>query len=252
LRRGESQELNFHEKNAIVFGAGGSIGAAVAKEFAAEGAEVFLSGRTQSRVEDVAKHVRAAGGHAQPGTVDALDDAAGNAYLDRIVKQAGRIDAIFNATGPLARQYGNGKHAVSLNVDEFMVPLATVVKSQFITARAAARRMVKQRSGVIIFLTGSPARGHVQGATAIGAAFGAIESLTENLATELGPVGVRVVCLRTTANTDSRTIQETVTALANATNVSKDQIIAQLAGSNFLKVPASVSDTAKAAGAALD
>jgi 3-oxoacyl-[acyl-carrier protein] reductase len=107
--------------------------------------------------------------------------------------------------------------------------------------------MVKQHSGVIIFLTGISARGHVQGATAIGAAFGAIESLTENLETELGPAGIRVVCLRTTANTDSRAIQETVAALASAMNVSKDQMIAQLAGMNFLKVPASVSDTAKAA-----
>jgi 3-oxoacyl-[acyl-carrier protein] reductase len=208
---------------------------------------VFLAGRTRSRVEDVARQIAAAGGHGQVATVDALDDAAVNTYLDRIVKQTGRIDVVFNATGPLAREYGNGKHAANLNVDEFMVPLTTVVKSQFITARAAARQMMKQHSGVIIFLTGSPARGHVQGATAIGAAFGAIESLTENLATELGPVGIRVVCLRTTANTDSRTIQETMAALASAMNVSKDQMIAQLAEMNFLKVPASVSDTAKAA-----
>jgi 3-oxoacyl-[acyl-carrier protein] reductase len=97
--------------------------------------------------------------------------------------------------------------------------------------------MVQQRSGWIIFLTGSPARDHVQGATAIGAAFGAIESLTENLATEVGPSGVRVVCLRTTANT----------ALAGAMNVAKDQTMAQLADMNFLKVPASVAETAKAA-----
>jgi 3-oxoacyl-[acyl-carrier protein] reductase len=189
-----------HEKNAVVFGAGGSIGAAVAKEFAAEGAKVFLAGRTQSRVDDVARHVMAAGGCAQAATVDALDDAVVNAYLDRVVKQTGRIDAVYNATGPLAREYGNGKHGVNLSIDEFMVPLTTVIKSQFIIARAAARHMVKQHSGVIIFLTGSPACGHVQGATAIGAAFGAIESLTENLATELGPACVRVVCLRTTAN----------------------------------------------------
>ena len=46
-------------KNALVFGAGGSIGAAVAREFAAEGAEVFLSGRTSSSVETVAKQIRA-------------------------------------------------------------------------------------------------------------------------------------------------------------------------------------------------
>jgi shikimate 5-dehydrogenase len=96
---GESHELkNFERKERNCIRRGGSIGAAVAKEFAAEGAEVFLAGRTQSRVEDVAKHVRAAGGHAQAATVDALDDAAVNAYLDRIVKQVGRIDAIFNAT----------------------------------------------------------------------------------------------------------------------------------------------------------
>jgi 3-oxoacyl-[acyl-carrier protein] reductase len=128
-----------------------------------------------------------------------------------------------------------------------MVPLTTVVKSQFITARAAARHMVKRHAGVIIFLTGSPARGHVPGATAIGAAFGAIESLAENLAVEVGPAGVRAVCLRTTANTDSRTIQHTVETLARKMNVPADQMMAGMATLNFLKVPATTSDTAKAA-----
>ena len=128
-----------------------------------------------------------------------------------------------------------------------MTPLTTIVKSQFITARSAARHMIQQRSGVIIFLTGSPARGHVPGATAIGAAFGAIESLTENLAVEVGPAGVRAVCLRTTANTDSRTIQQTMDALAGRMNITKDQAMAAMANLNFLKASASVSDTAKAA-----
>jgi len=128
-----------------------------------------------------------------------------------------------------------------------MIPVTTVLKSQFITAQAAARHMVKQHSGVIIFITGSPARGHVEGATAIGAAFGAIESLMENLAVEVSPSGVRAVCLRTTANTDSRTIQETMGMLAGAMNVTKEQLIAQIAGLNFLKIPASVNDTADAA-----
>jgi 3-oxoacyl-[acyl-carrier protein] reductase len=151
------------------------------------------------------------------------------------------------AVGPLAKEYGNGKSATDLTIEEFMVPATTVLKSQFITARAAARHMVKQHSGVIIFLTGSPARGHVEGATAIGAAFGAIESLTENLAVEVSPAGVRVVCLRTTANTDSRTIQQTMDALASRVNITKDEAIARIANLNFLKFPASVSDTAKAA-----
>lgn len=235
------------EKRAIVFGAGGSIGAAVAKEFAAEGAEVFLAGRTKSNMEGVTSQITANGGRAHMAVIDALDDAAVEDYVDGIVRQAGGIDIVFNAVGPLVTEYGNGKHAVDLTIQEFMVPLTTVVKSQFITARAAGRQMVKQRSGVIIFLTGSPARGHVEGASAIGAAFGAIETLMENLAVEVSPRGVRAVCLRTTANTDSRSIQQTMDLMAGARGVSKEQMIASIASFNFLKVPASVSDTAKAA-----
>jgi NAD(P)-dependent dehydrogenase (short-subunit alcohol dehydrogenase family) len=234
-------------KHAVVFGAGGSVGSAVAKEFAAEGAEVFLAGRTRANVEKVMKEITATGGTAQAAVIDALDESAVVHYIDGIVKQAGRIDVVFNATGPLANDYGNGKNAVELPIEEFMVPVTTIVKSHFISARAAARHMMHQRCGVIIFLTGSPARGHVPGATAIGAAFGAIETLTENLAVEVSPFGVRVVCLRTLANTDSRTIQQTIEALASKLHITRDQAVAQIANSNFLRVPASVSDTANAA-----
>ena len=233
-------------KRAVVFGAGGSIGAAVSKEFAAEGAEVFLSGRTTSKVEEVMKQITEGGGRAHAATVNALDDTAVNQYVDGIAK-AGSIDIAFNAVGPLAHEYGNGKNAVDLPIEEFMVPLTTVLKSQFITARAAARHMVKQRSGVIIFLTGSPARGHVEGVTAIGTAFGAIETLMENLAVEVSPAGVRVVCLRTTANIDSRTIQQTADALAGKMSGTKDQMIARMSSLNLLRVPASINDTAKTA-----
>jgi 3-oxoacyl-[acyl-carrier protein] reductase len=235
------------KKHAVVFGAGGSIGAAVAKEFAAEGAEVFLAGRTKSNVEEVARQITTDGGRAHAAAVNGLDDAAVNEYIDGIARQTGSIDIVFNAVGPLANEYGNGKNAVDLEIEEFMTPVTTVLKSQFITARAAARHMVKQHSGVIIFLTGSPARGHVEGATAIGAAFGAIESLTENLAVEVSPAGVRVVCLRTTANTDSRTIQQTMDAMASKMNVTKEQMIARIASLNLLRAPASIYDTAKAA-----
>jgi len=234
-------------KYAVVFGAGGSIGAAVAKEFAADGAEVFLSGRTKENVEEVGKQITRAGGHTHTAVVDAEDCEAVEEYVGRIAKQTGRIDVVFNAVGPLVAEYGNGKLAVDLAIEEFMVPLTTIVKSQFITARSAARRMVKQRSGVIIFLTGSPARGHVEGATAIGTAFGAIETFMENLALEVSPAGVRSVCLRTTANTDSRTIQQTMDILPSKMNAPREQMIARIANLNFLKIPASVADTARAA-----
>lgn len=79
----------------------------------------------------------------------------------------------------------------------------------------------------------------MQGAVAIGAAFGAIETMAENLALELGIEGVRAVCLRITANVNSRTIQQTMEL--------SEQAKAHIANLNFLKTPMSVEDTAKAA-----
>ena len=61
------------------------------------------------------------------------------------------------------------------------------------------------------------------------------------------PAGVTVVCPRTTANVDSRTLQQTIEALGGGLNLTKDQLIAKLASLNFLQVQSSVADTARAA-----
>src|ERR1700758_5161496 len=87
-------------KHAVVFGAGGSIGAAVAREFAAEGAEVFLAGRTKSNVEEVSTQITAAGGISHGATTDVLDDRAVNEYVESVVKQTGKIDILLDAAGP--------------------------------------------------------------------------------------------------------------------------------------------------------
>jgi 3-oxoacyl-[acyl-carrier protein] reductase len=242
-----STSLLLQDKRAVVFGGGGSIGAAVAREFASEGAEVFLAGRTASSVEPIAKQIEAAGGRAHADVVDALDAAAVAEYLDSLVSRAGGLDIEFNATGPRASEYANGKPAVDLPVEEFMVPVDTVLKAQFITASAAARQMLRQGSGVIIFLTGSPARPHTPAASGIGAAFGAVENLTRQMAIELSPAGVRVVCLRTAANPDSRTIQDLTDGIAQVMNITTGQAKASLADSTLLKVSPRTTDTASAA-----
>lgn len=235
---------SLRDKRAVVFGGGGSIGAAVARELASEGAEVFLAGRTAANVELVAKEITRAGGRAHAHVVDALDPAAVSAYFESVV---GTVDIEFNATGPRISEYGNGKPAVALAVDEFLRPLNTVLASQFITAQAAARHMIEQGSGVIIFLTGSPARPHGPGTCGIGAAFGAVENLTRSLAIELGPARVWVVCLRTAANADSRTIQDTVDEIAALTNSTVEQAAAAVAQGTILPVSPHTTDTAKAA-----
>src|SRR3990172_2929052 len=87
------------DKIAVIFGAGGMIGGQVARTFVREGATVFLSGRSLDSVEKVAKEISATNGRAEAAEVDALNERAVEAYLDRVVKQAGKIDIVFNAMG---------------------------------------------------------------------------------------------------------------------------------------------------------
>src|SRR4029453_15939220 len=69
-------------KVAVIYGAGGPIGGAVARAFAREGARVFLAGRTKAKLEDVADAIRARGGAAETAVVDALDERAVEGYVD--------------------------------------------------------------------------------------------------------------------------------------------------------------------------
>jgi 3-oxoacyl-[acyl-carrier protein] reductase len=180
-------------KTAIIYGAGGAIGSAVARAFGAEGARVFLSGRTLGPVQAVAEEIAAAGGSAEAAQVDALDEAAVDRYTDQVAEQAGGIDVSFNAVGVYPVQ---GTPLTDLALDDFAYPITTWPSTQFLTARAAARHMALKRTGVIITLTASPARLALPGAGGFGVACAAIEALTRTLAAELGPQGVRVVCLR--------------------------------------------------------
>ena len=182
-----------HGKTAIVYGAGGAIGSAVARAFGAEGAKVFLSGRTLGPVEAVAQEIVAAGGSAEAAQVDALDEDAVDRHADRVAEEAGGIDVSFNAIGIHAVQ---GTPLTELALSDFAFPITTWPSTQFLTARAAARHMVGKGAGVIITLTASPARLALPGAGGFGVACAAIEALTRTLAAELGPEGVRVVGLQ--------------------------------------------------------
>ena len=84
-------------KNAVIYGAAGSVGRAVARAFAREGAAVFLAGRTPRRSRAVAEEIRKAGGAAETAVVDALDEAAVDRHADAVVAGAGSLDVTFNA-----------------------------------------------------------------------------------------------------------------------------------------------------------
>jgi NAD(P)-dependent dehydrogenase (short-subunit alcohol dehydrogenase family) len=176
-------------KNAVIYGGGGSIGGAVAREFAREGARVFLAGRTREKLEAVATDIEAAGGSAEVAVLDALDERAVNEHAEGVVSQAGSIDVSFNL---ITRGDVQQIPLVDMEVADFVRPVMTGITTNFITARAAARQMTEQGAGVILALdSGSANKSPMMGGT--GSADAATDSFIRNLANEIGPRGVRAV-----------------------------------------------------------
>jgi NAD(P)-dependent dehydrogenase (short-subunit alcohol dehydrogenase family) len=183
------------DKVAVIYGAGGAIGGAVARAFARDGAKLFLTGRLRAPVEAVAKDIVSAGGFAEAAEVDALDERAVDRHLQAVIDEAGRVDISFNAVGiPDAKIVG--VPLLELDVEQFSLPIAAYTRSYFLTARAAARRMVANKSGVIMTVTALPARAGNTLVGGYGPAHAAKEALTRSLSAELAPRGLRVVGLR--------------------------------------------------------
>jgi 3-oxoacyl-[acyl-carrier protein] reductase len=187
-------KMLLEDKNAVIYGGGGSIGGAVARAFAREGAKVFLAGRTQAKLNNVAEEIRAAGGMAETAQVDALDEQAVDEHADAVAARAGGIDISFNLIS-----FGDvqGTPLAEMPLEDFERPVMTAVRTQFLTSRAAARHVIRQRSGVILFFggDGDPLPDYYLGGFQV--ALSAIEFMRRQLASELGPHGIRAVTLQT-------------------------------------------------------
>ena len=187
--------MTLKDKVAVIYGGGGAIGGAVARAFASEGARLFVTGRLREPVEAVAKEIVSAGGSAEAAAIDALDERAIDKHLQSVVDRAGRVDVSFNAVGvPNAKILG--VPLVELDVEQFSLPITAYATSYFLTARLAARRMIPNKSGVIMTVTALPSRRGTTLNGGYGPAMAAKEALTRDLSAELAPNGIRVVSLR--------------------------------------------------------
>lgn len=219
-------------KVAAIYGAGGSIGGAVARAFAREGARVFLAGRTQASLDAAAKEIRSKGGIADTVIVDALDELAVDTFVDEVVKQAGHIDISFNLISIGDVQ----KPLLEIATDEFLQPIMNAMRTQFLTTRAAARHMVKRGSGVILHFGG----GGPQTQSGLGGfkiALDAMEGIRRQWAVELGPYGIRVLTLKTGGIPES--IPEDFPG--------REEIIANLLPKTLLSIAATLSDVGNVA-----
>src|SRR5215218_4243128 len=202
------------EKVAVIYGAGGAIGGAVARAFASEGATVFVTGRLRAPVEVVVKDIVSAGGSAEAAEVDAFDERAVERHLRSVIDQAGRIDISFNAVG-IPDTKIVGVPLVELDVEQFSLPIAAYTRSYFLTARLAARHMVPNGSGVIMTVTAVPSRTGTPLNGGYGPAQAAKEALTRELSAELAPHGIRVVGLRPYGIPEAGSLREVFDAKAH-------------------------------------
>jgi NAD(P)-dependent dehydrogenase (short-subunit alcohol dehydrogenase family) len=219
-------------KIAVIYGAGGSIGGAVARAFAHEGARLFLAGRTQASLENVADEIHSDGGTVDTAVVDALDEQAVDRFMDGVIEQAGQVDISFNLISIGDVQ----EPLLEISVENFMQPIMSAMRTQFLTTRAAARHMVRRKTGVILHFGGGGPQTQV-GLGGFKIALDAMEGLRRQWAVELGPHGIRVLTLKTGGIPES--IPENFPG--------RDEIINNLLPSTLLNRAATLADVGNVA-----
>jgi NAD(P)-dependent dehydrogenase (short-subunit alcohol dehydrogenase family) len=231
------------DRNAIVYGAGGGIGGAVARAFAREGAQVFLAGRTRERLEAVAESIAASGGTADVAVLDALDEQAVDAHVQDVVSRAGTVDVSFNL---IKRGDVQGAPLVDMTTGDLLRAVVNGLRSSFVTARAAARRMTERGSGVILHLNSASGAGAMPGMGSTGPADAATEAFMRYLAAEVGPRGVRV-CGIWTAGVAETLTKEGLAEVAGENAPDPEAALRMIAGMAALRRTPSLADVAETA-----
>ena len=227
-------------KNAVIYGAGGSLGGEVARAFAAAGARLFLTGRNLSSVQKVANEILTSNGKVEADEVDEFDENAINDHLERVAQKVGKVDISFNAVGVDVIQ---NIPLVDIPMDDFVRPVTLTMQTRFLTATAAAQLMMRQGSGIILFLTATPGGIGYPFTGGFAAACCAVESLSRNLASELGVYGIRVVNIRSGGSPDSKVFKEAI----ESDPASMEPVIRMMEEDTMLKKLPLMADIANAA-----
>ncbi len=193
---------------------------------------MFLAGRTAATLEALAAEIGAAGGKADFAVVDALDEQAVESFVSSVAERTTGIDISFNAIGLEDEQ---GLPLIEMTQQSFALPVNIALTSHFYTANAATRHMAPHRSGVIMAITANAARTAQANMGGFGVACAAIEGFCRQLAAEVGPHGIRVVCLRSSGSPDAPGVSQVLDQHASKAGVSRQEFEARFAASTLLK-----------------
>jgi len=179
------------DKVAIITGAGRGLGRAFALRFAEEGAKLLLPDISLDRAEGTVREIRAKGGEAVAMETDISDENATKRIAEKVMQQYGKVDILLNNA---AIYYGiEAKPWDAWTVEEWDRIFAVNVRGTWLCCKAIAPLMIKQPRGKIINIASAVIRvTDSQFLLAYALSKAAVYTLTQSLATALGPSGINV------------------------------------------------------------
>lgn len=192
-------------RTAIVYGASGAVGSAVARAFAREGAKVILSARRREPLDQVAMGIRESGGLVDVMTANATDPSAVQRHLDEVAQRHGPVNLMFNA---VSWEDTQGQVLTDMPFDQFFTPIRLGLTTWFYTGTALAKHMAQHGGGTILGITANAGRQPFGGVGGFGVACAAVEHYLRQLAVENGPAQVRVCWVRSPGSPDAPGVRE--------------------------------------------
>src|ERR1700756_3317395 len=214
----QQQTGRLHNKVAIITGASSGIGRVTAKLFAAEGAKVVVGARRESELASLVAEIKASGGTAVALAGDVRSEAYAQALVALAVKTFGRLDVAFNNAGTL----GEGGPSTGVSEAGWNDAIAINLTGSFLGAKHQIAQMLKHGGGSVIFTSTFVGYSFAfPGVAAYAASKSGLIGLTQALAAEFGPSGVRVnAVLPGAVDTDMyRTMNNTAEAQGFITNL---------------------------------
>jgi NAD(P)-dependent dehydrogenase (short-subunit alcohol dehydrogenase family) len=173
-------------KVALVSGAAGGIGGAVARRFAAEGAKVWLNDLDQSGLAELTDELTAAGATAHAAAGDGTDRAFVDGWIAGVIAAEGRIDVLYNGLG-----MSRAALVADISDEDWRFVQRVTLDSVFLATRAVLPHMVRQGGGSIVTMSSGAGVGGQYALGSYGAAKAGVINLMETVALEYGPQGIR-------------------------------------------------------------
>ncbi len=230
--------MRLKDRVAIITGGGTGIGRAIANTFASEGAIVVIAARTLSRLEEVAKEIKSAGGEAKAIQTDVSSEEEVNSLAAETIKEYGKIDVmVCNHAGG-----GGGGSVVDLELDGWRETLAINLTGTLLCCRAALRDMIPRRSGSIVNISSVAGMYGVPGLSAYSTSKWGVIGLTQTMAIEMGEYNIRVNSISPAGTRTGR-----FEGVAEMRGIPFEELEKELIGHYALKRIAEPAETAAAA-----